>query len=356
MSHSTRFCVIALLASLPAVPADPPVKKGANAVATVESTLTTASGHIRQFALDGDAETFFASVKNPGKDDHFTVQFDRPVTIKSLELLTGKPTGEDKLETGDVLVSADGKAFTSFGQLEEGKVRGTPKTRVKAVRIRPGAQSHPLVIREVKLDTDPQVAVFKYPVEIVLDVSDVPAMKEWAEKVVRTCEGAYGWINDELASDGFKPPTLITLTIQKDYRGIGVAQVNDNKMTASAQFFKDHPTDIGAFVHETVHVVQRYRLPNAPGWLVEGIADYIRYYKFEPGKGPRITPDRAKYDGSYGTSAAFLDYVARKYDKDLVKKLNKSLREGEYTEDWWKDLTKKTVQQLEKEWVGGLKK
>jgi hypothetical protein len=356
MLRPSRFCLIALVVSLPATAADPPAKKGTHAVATVESTLTTADGHIRQFALDGDPDTFFASEKKPGKDDHFTVKFDRLVTLKSLELLSGRPTGEDALDSGEVLVSADGKAFTSLGRLTDGALRGKSASRVKVLRIKPGERSHALVIREIKVDTYPPVAVFKYPVEIVLDVSEAPDLKEFGEKVVRICEGAYPMINDELASDGFKPPTLITLTLQKDYRGVGVAQVIDKAITASAPFFRDHPNDVGAMIHETTHIVQRYRLPNNPGWLVEGIADYIRYFKFEPGKGARISPDRAKYDASYGVSAAFLDYVARKFDKDLVKKVNKALREGEYKEELWKELTKKTVQQLEKEWQASLKK
>ena len=37
-------------------------------------------------------------------------------------------------------------------------------------------------------------------------------------------------------------------------------------------------------VHETTHVVQAYRRGARPGWLVEGISDYIRFFKFEPGK------------------------------------------------------------------------
>jgi hypothetical protein len=351
----TRFYLIAMLAALPATAADPPPKKATHAVATVESSLPTAGGQIRQFAFDGDADTFFASEANPGKDDHFTIKFDRAVTLKSIEVLTGRPTGEDVLDSGDVLVSADGKAFLPLGRLAKGTVRGTA-SRVRALRVRPGERSHPLVIREIKFDSNPPTAVFKYPVEIALDVSDVPQMKEWGQKVVGICEAAYPMINDELASDGYKPATLISLTLQKDYRGIGVAQVNGTRITASAEFFRDHPADVGAFVHETAHIVQGYRLPNTPGWLVEGIADYIRYFKYEPGKLGRLSPNRAKYDGSYGVSAAFLDYVTRKYDKELVKKVNKALREGEYTDDLWKKLTKKTVQELDREWRGILKK
>ena len=37
-------------------------------------------------------------------------------------------------------------------------------------------------------------------------------------------------------------------------------------------------------IHETCHVVQRYRGRGNPGWLVEGVADYVRFFVYEPGK------------------------------------------------------------------------
>ena len=359
-----RLCLLALFAYFPVAAADPPAKKVAQAIATVESSLKTAAGHIRQFALDGEADTFFESDKTPAKDDHFTLRFDRPVGIKKIDLWTGRPNGDDFLGSGVLEASADGKTFKEYAMLSWSATRAGVQTlvfekaklppTVQAVRIKPGVQDHPLVIREIKIDSDPPVAVFKYPVEIALDVSNAPEMKEWGEKVVRICEGAYPMINDELKSDGFKPATLITMSLKKDYRG--VAATGGTRITGSAKFFQDHPDDVGAMVHETVHVVQRYRTRNNPGWLVEGIADYIRFFKFEPGKIGRINPDRAKYNGSYRVTAAFLNYATEKYDKDLVRKLNQAMRDGEYKEDLWKDFTKKTVQELDEEWRASLKK
>jgi hypothetical protein len=49
---------------------------------------------------------------------------------------------------------------------------------------------------------------------------------------------------------------------------------------------------------------------------------------FEPkARRPRINPDRASYRDSYKTTAIFLEWAEKKYDKELVKKLNKPLRE-----------------------------
>ena len=358
----TRACLLALLVTLPVAAADPP-KKTVPAVA--ESSLKTAGGQIRQFAFDADPDTFFASDGNPGKDDHFTLRFDEPVAVKQIDLLTGRPKGEDVLLAGRIEVSADGKTFEQYATLSWRSTRivgtrtlvfadGKLPPKVQAIRIKPGDLDHPLVIREVKIESDPPVATFRYPVEITVNVADAPELKEWAEKVARVCERQYPMINDELRSDGFKPATQISLTLRKDYKG--VAYASGNRIVGSVQFFKDHPDDVGAFVHETAHVVQRYRTRNNPGWLVEGVADWVRFFKYEPGNLGRINPDRARYNASYRVTAAFLNYVSAKYDKELVRKLNRAMREGEYKEELWKELTKKTVQELDEEWRATLKK
>lgn len=48
------------------------------------------------------------------------------------------------------------------------------------------------------------------------------------------------------------------------------------------------------------------------------------------GKPRPLKPERARYNGSYRVTAAFLAYLTEKYDKDIVRKLNRMMREGEY--------------------------
>jgi hypothetical protein len=346
--------LIAVLLLSPAVrpacaQAEPPV------AATIETTLRTADGKIRQFAFDGALDTYFATAQPIGADDHFTLVFDRPVTVTALAVLTGQPDGSGKLDSGALEVSEDGTTFTTIAPFLEGEARAQSKGRqVRAVRLKPtGAGTQPFAIREFAIESSPKVAVFQYPIEFTLDVSDAPEMKEWGEKVVRICERQYAMINDELKSDGFKPPHLVTMELKNSYKG--VAQASGSRITGAVKYFKAHPDDVGAMVHETAHVVQRYRTGNNPGWLVEGIADYVRFFKYEPGRLGRIDPERARYNGSYRTSAAFLAFVAENHDKEIVRKLNKALREGEYREDNFKVLTKKTVQELDEEWRKALR-
>jgi hypothetical protein len=123
---------------------------------------------------------------------------------------------------------------------------------------------------------------------------------------------------------------------------------------------------VGAVFHELVHVVQQYgrvrrnnpAATSTPGWVVEGIPDYIRWYIFEPQtRGAEIAPrniERARYDASYRVSANFLNWVVANHDKDLVRKLNVVAREGNYSADLWTKLTGHTLQDLGDKWKASL--
>lgn len=338
-------CSVALLGAQPAAESI--------VAATVESSLKSAPGKIRQLAFDGDADSYFASADHAKAGDHFTLVFDKPVTLKSVVATTGRPGGDDVL-AGTLEMSADGKTFVELATFAGGRAEAKPGKSCQALRIKAGGDmKHPLVVRELAIKSEPLVAVFKYPIEFIVDVSDAPEMKEWADKVARLCERHFDMINEELRSDGFKPRTTITMALKSNYKGVAAA--GGGKITGSVKYFKDRPGDVGAMIHETVHCVQSYRTRGNPGWLVEGIADYVRFFKFEPGKIGKIKTD-SHYNGSYRTTAAFLAFVTDKYEKELVRKLNKAMREGEYREEIWKTLTKKSVKELDDEWRETLKK
>src|SRR5262245_37997318 len=79
------------------------------AAATIETSLSTSANQIRQFAFDGDPESFFASAENPTRSDHFTVVFDRAVSARSLTVVTGRADSSDRLDSGSIQTSRDGK-------------------------------------------------------------------------------------------------------------------------------------------------------------------------------------------------------------------------------------------------------
>jgi hypothetical protein len=354
----TRSLLPLVLIASPAWTAEtapPPRPVARPATAAVESSLATAGGNIRQFAFDGDPDTVFASEKNAASTDHLTLTFDAPAAVASVRVTTGRPKGGDVLAAGVLEVSADGKAFEALAAFADGVAAGRPRGKVKAVRVRPTADlGHPLVVREIAIDAEPAVAPFRYPVEFVADATDAPDLKEWAEKVARVCERQYPMLCDELMSDGFRPLTLIRMTLRRDYDG--VAYASGDRIVGSAKYFKANPADVGAMVHETAHCVQQYRSRRNPGWLVEGVADYVRFFKYEPAAPRPLPPERAKYDGSYRTTAAFLAFVTERYDPQAVRKLNAAMRTGKYTPDLWKEMTGLTAEELGRAWQKSLAK
>jgi hypothetical protein len=270
--------------------------------------------------------------------------------VKRVEVLTGQPDGADALEDGVLETSRDGQKFEKAATFGSGVAKADLGGReIKALRIRPTREGKSaLAIREIVLDSQPPVPIFKYPIEVVLNASEVPEMKEWCERAKDIVEEWYPFIADYLGDEGYTPPRRINLTFRKDMKGI--AGTGRATITCGAKWFKDHPDDYGAIVHESIHVVQNYRIRGNPGWLVEGIADYVRWFMYEPAeKRPRIRPDRIdriKYTDSYQTTAGFFAWATEKYDKDLIKKMNKACRKGEYKPKLFKDYTGKDLDTL----------
>ncbi|QJW96205.1 hypothetical protein FTUN_3762 [Frigoriglobus tundricola] len=316
---------------------------------TVETTLRTNGEWVRQFAFDGNPNTFFASTENAGAGDHFTLVFDRAVAVTAVEVRTGTPNESQGLTSGHLEVSADGTAFEPLAAFAAGAARGDAGGRsVRAVRVRPGAQPHPLLVREVAIRSDPPLAAFRYPVEFAVDAADAPHLAPWAERVARTCERAYPMICDELAADGFRPPSRVPFVVRRDAPALVGA--SGNRVIASAGYFEANPHDVGAVIHAVSFVVQAYKGHGSPAWLVHGIADYVRFFKFEPGALGPPDPDTARYDGDPHETAAFLAHLVAAHDPALVRRLNAALREGRYTDDIWPALTGRSLPELGDEW------
>ena len=177
-------------------------------------------------------------------------------------------------------------------------------------------------------------------------------MQAWYQKLVAM-----------LPSAGFFAPTNITLRFRNDMGGTP-ASAGGGRINMNSEWF---PRELqrearGAVVHEMVHIVQSYGRargtnPNAnrtPGWLVEGIADYIRWFLYEPEtRGAEITArnlGRARYDSSYRITANLMNRVTERHDREIVRKLNGVAREGKYADEVWKEWTGKTLVELGDAW------
>jgi hypothetical protein len=194
--------------------------------------------------------------------------------------------------------------------------------------------------------TDRQAQI-KY--EITINTSEAPDLKEWATKQRSDIEKWYPIIIQYLPSEGYTAPKKFTITFKNMD---GVAYTSGTSIMCSAAWFRSHQNDQGALIHEMAHVVQQYRGQGNPGWLIEGIADYIRWFKYEPtNKRPHPNLARAKYTDSYRTTAAFLEFVATNFDHEFVVRMNEALREGRYLPSLWQEYTGKTVDELWDEYV-----
>jgi len=205
--------------------------------------------------------------------------------------------------------------------------------------------------------------------QITIDTTETPDLTDWAQKelapVVRIW---YPKLVKMLPSEGYEAPRRVSITFSA--RMQGVAATGGTRVRCAAAWFRQNLQGEakGAVVHELALVVQNYGIarrnsPNAtrtPGWLVEGICDYIRWFLYEPQThGADITARniaRAQYDGNYRISGNFLNWVTQTYDKDIVRKLNAAAREGKYSEELWKAATGHTVQELGDEWKAALEK
>jgi hypothetical protein len=188
--------------------------------------------------------------------------------------------------------------------------------------------------------------------QIVTDTSAAPDLKEWAAKADVQVRAWYPKLAYLLANEESRQRRQIKIVYDPNYNG--VAATGGDTITCSPEWFRKHPDDVGALIHEMAHVQQSYPRYD-PVWLVEGIADYARWFVYEPKeKRPRPNPDRSTARDSYRTTGAFLDYLTRTYDKNIVRKLSRALKEQRYTEDYFQELTGKTLDELDKEWRASL--
>lgn len=153
----------------------------------------------------------------------------------------------------------------------------------------------------------------------------------------------------ELAK-AYNKKTLKAVTMVIDTAYKGVAETDNGKVTISSAWMHKHPEDIDVITHEVMHIVQDYGESTGPGWLTEGIADYVRN-KFGVNNAaanwslPAFKSSQ-NYDNAYRVTARFLVWIEAKVKPGIVKNFNKQLHDHTFTNDSWKNATGKTVDEL----------
>lgn len=155
----------------------------------------------------------------------------------------------------------------------------------------------------------------------------VELIKEWEPKIAVV-----------LGTAEAKRPKQLTVRF-KDMDG--VAFWDGKAITVSSRYAAKHPDDVMLVVHELTHVLQGYR--KIPGWMTEGIADYVRFGIAEEGKfGIRLDPTKNKPRDSYRVTG-YLILQAEKRHPGLVKKLHLAGVSGGEVEKVWSEHCGQTI-------------
>lgn len=213
------------------------------------------------------------------------------------------------------------------------------------------------------VNADEPLAKLRYPLSrsegirtpnFVLDLSEVAdndAAKAWGAEAKTHCEEWFPVLCRYLSTEKWTPPETVRLVLKKELDAPGIT--HGSTIEFSVKWIAQRPDDFGMVIHELTHVVQAYPGGRTtPGWLTEGIADYIRYWKYEPETArPRIDPKASHYRQGYGTTGAFLAWMVQKYDRRIVLRLDGALRTQTYKPELFREWTGKDLDELWAEFV-----
>ncbi|MBZ4192240.1 basic secretory protein-like protein [Niabella beijingensis] len=155
--------------------------------------------------------------------------------------------------------------------------------------------------------------------------------------------------------EAFNPNAIKTVYFKADpgYPGIAAAHPEHGYVYYGTDYIMNHTQDIDIVTHEIMHLVQNY--PSGPGWVSEGIADYVRHvYGIDNAAANwSLKPPVAgeSYTKGYGTAARFFLWMEHHMQQGLVKKLDTLMRSGNYTDQFWVTETGKTVDQLWNDYI-----
>lgn len=300
-------------------------------------------------ALDGDPSTYFRSFYGMGDGDDLQVMLSRPIVVRSLRITTGDAEGQDTLADAFVEVSAYGGSYRRVADFNREGVAMFSNAPIMALRIRLNKNRGvpALLVREITIDAAEKIAhAQEGPGRAFSDISQAPDLAGWAARAEREMESFWPDTQALLYSPGFVTPNKVNIVYRTGAGVTDVAATGGGEMTVNSAWARKMPADTGLTVHEVAHVIQAMSAYN-PVWLIEGVADYIRWVKFEPqNHHPRLDPAKATYHDSYRTTATFLAWCELHYDSALVTKLNHAVRFGNYRPELWQKLTGKDVDAL----------
>jgi len=185
---------------------------------------------------------------------------------------------------------------------------------------------------------------------VQLDTTEVPELRPWGEAAQRLLLEWHPRISNLLPSKGFEPQRRVELRIRKSDKGVG--GTSGHRIGVSSSWIEKHPDDFGMIIHELVHVIQRYPDPD-PGWITEGIADYLRWAIYE-GKPQAWFPagrHEQGYQAGYRVAAGLFLWLETDVAPGIVKRLNTSMRNRAFDTMIFTDATGKSLDGLWADYV-----
>ncbi|MGN0855771.1 MAG: GH92 family glycosyl hydrolase [Kiritimatiellia bacterium] len=219
---------------------------------------------------------------------------------------------------------------------------------VKTRGVNPADRPYSMSVNEARR---PVRTVFR------IDASGAGNLATWAEGKLRaTLEAWLPKIVRALGAESFEMPETVKVCFRDDLGSCPAYTAGDTITLNRPWIARElNGEALGAAIHELVHIVQGYPdFGEKPGWLAEGIADYVRWFLYESAKkGAEVDfgDPRTRYDASYRITANFLAFVERK-KPGAVAKLNGALRRGSFSDACWREFCGASAWELAAEWSG----
>jgi len=190
---------------------------------------------------------------------------------------------------------------------------------------------------------------------VIVDCSQAPELREWCSNGRNELIAWYPRISNLLSSERLTPPDKIVLRIKRSDEG--VAGTSGSTIAVHSGWVLKHPEDTGLLIHELTHVIQSYPNYN-PGWVTEGIADYIRWaiYEEKPLAWFPVPQEPSGYTRGYRATAGFLLWLESGPSFGIVRKLNKAMRDQQYNDNLFEEFTGKPLPDLWKQYQETRKK
>jgi hypothetical protein len=139
--------------------------------------------------------------------------------------------------------------------------------------------------------------------------------------------------------------STFTLSSKANSGYYGAYVTGGDQMVISEEWLRDNvnrPAGQDIFIHEGMHVVQQYQ--GTPGWIVEGMADWFKYYTYN-----NITttnPTAYTYMNGYERAGYFFDWISKQYKlPNFTKDLTAAATAG-YSHDFFIQQTGKPIGEL----------